>query len=211
MSRLNHRTCQIGNGLAFLTASVPASLRRVLDFNMASMDVDSSSNISFLPASSLPTPPTIASYDEHRGMDTPLIIDNGTTHLRYGFSTSKEPYTGMNVVARYKERKYNRPLLLFGDAIDAESGAKGQARTPWEGDVLVNADALVCCFCLFILRDVDGELIRSGDVGKYIGLRVCASWHRCRHRGASSVDDRAVMFAALLSSEFVHFLFLVFG
>ncbi|KAG8220239.1 hypothetical protein J3R82DRAFT_1280 [Butyriboletus roseoflavus] len=43
-----------------------------------------------------------------------------------------------NVIARFK---YNQPLLLFGECVDAESGAKGQAKTPWEGDVLLNFDA----------------------------------------------------------------------
>lgn len=95
-----------------------------------------------------PTPPSLPppqeSYDRHRSDNTPLIIDNGSTNLRWGFASSATPCTGLNVVAKYKERKNNKPLLLFGDGIDAESGAKGQARTPWEGDVLLNFDALVC-------------------------------------------------------------------
>lgn len=120
---------------------------------MAAMDVDSSPDVSYLPALTLPSQPPTVSYDDHRGQQTPLIIDNGATHLRYGFSTSKEPFTGLNIVAKYKERKYNRPLLLFGDAIDTETAAKGQARTPWEGDVLLNVDALVCTPILyFVLR-----------------------------------------------------------
>ncbi|KII86512.1 hypothetical protein PLICRDRAFT_165106 [Plicaturopsis crispa FD-325 SS-3] len=99
-------------------------------------------DITRLPASTLPLVSAPDSYDAFRGKSTPLIIDNGSTNLRYGFSTSTNPRTGLNVVAKYKERKFNRPLLLFGDAIDTESGAKGQARTPWEGDVLLNFDAL---------------------------------------------------------------------
>jgi actin-related protein 5 len=96
----------------------------------------------------LPTPSPLAlvepeSYDAHRDQETPLIIDNGSTNLRFGFSASSEPRSGLNVIAKYKERKYNKPLLLFGEGIDAESGAKGQARNPWEGDVLLNFDALV--------------------------------------------------------------------
>jgi actin-related protein 5 len=98
----------------------------------------------------LPTPtpllstPPVESYDDHRSHSTPLIIDNGSTTLRWGFSTSSEPQSGTNAVAKYKERRNNRPLLLFGEGIDSESGAKGQAKTPWEGDVLLNFDALVC-------------------------------------------------------------------
>lgn len=102
-------------------------------------------NITQLPTLSPPAlTPTAESYDRHRSEHTPLIIDNGSTNLRWGFATSSRPYTGINAVAKYKERRNNKPLLLFGEGIDSESGAKGQARTPWEGDVLLNFDALVC-------------------------------------------------------------------
>lgn len=102
-------------------------------------------NITALPtATTLPRVIPPDSYDKHRNHSTPLIIDNGSTNLRFGFSTSSNPHSNLNVVAKYKERKYNKPLLLFGDGIDAESSAKGQAKTPWEGDVLLNFDALVC-------------------------------------------------------------------
>lgn len=97
----------------------------------------------------LPTPTPAAltspdSYDDYRDQKTPLIIDNVSSFLRFGFATSSIPHSGSNAVAKYKERKFNRPLLLFGEGIDSESGAKSQARTPWEGDVLLNFDALVC-------------------------------------------------------------------
>lgn len=96
----------------------------------------------------LPTPFPAAvtdpdSYEEYRYKGTPLIIDNGSSTLRFGFSTSSTPRYGSNAIAKYKERKFNQPLLLFGEAIDVESGAKSQTRTPWEGDVLLNFDALV--------------------------------------------------------------------
>ncbi|EGN94061.1 hypothetical protein SERLA73DRAFT_171573 [Serpula lacrymans var. lacrymans S7.3] len=96
----------------------------------------------YIPANLLPVVVPPDSYDDFRSKSTPLIIDNGSTNIRFGFSTASSPHSNLNVVAKYKERKYNKPLLLFGDAIDAESGAKGQARTPWEGDVLLNFDAL---------------------------------------------------------------------
>jgi actin-related protein 5 len=89
----------------------------------------------------LPPPPS--PYDEHRSQRTPLVIDNGSTNLRYGFATSDSPRSGLNVIAKYKERRTNKPLLLFGDGVDVEGGARIQARTPWEGDVLLNFDALV--------------------------------------------------------------------
>lgn len=107
-------------------------------------------NIHYLPTTYKPTlPPQAESYDLHRNAHTPIIIDNGSTTLRWGFGTSSnsvgdpKPFTGPNAVAKYKDRKTNKPLLLFGEAIDSESGARGQARSPWEGDVLLNFDALV--------------------------------------------------------------------
>jgi actin-related protein 5 len=107
------------------------------------MTSDHAPNITRLPT---PVPPSLTypdDYGDYRGQSTPLIIDNGSTHLRWGFCSAPKPSCGLNVIAKYKERKYNKPLLLFGEAIEAESGAKGQAKTPWEGDVLLNFDALV--------------------------------------------------------------------
>lgn len=100
-------------------------------------------NIARLPIQALPVVTQPDSYDEHRSQETPLIIDNGSTNLRFGFASSPTPHTGLNVVARFKERRSNKPLLLFGEGIDAEGGAKSQAKTPWEGDVLLNFDAFV--------------------------------------------------------------------
>ncbi|KAJ3826572.1 chromatin remodeling complex subunit [Lentinula raphanica] len=89
---------------------------------------------------SIPLPPE--DYTPHRSQHTPLIIDNGSTNLRWGFATSSEPRFGPNIVTKYRERKTNYSLMLFGDAVEVESGAKTQAKTPWEGDVLLNFDAL---------------------------------------------------------------------
>ncbi|KAI0327265.1 actin-like protein Arp5p [Cubamyces sp. BRFM 1775] len=105
------------------------------------VDVDES-NVFYLPQQPLPTVHVPASYAEHRDKHTPLCIDNGSTNLRFGFCTSESPRVGLNMIAKYKERKTNRPLLLFGEGIDVEGGARSQARTPWEGDVLLNFDAL---------------------------------------------------------------------
>jgi actin-related protein 5 len=96
-----------------------------------------------LPLLSQPSIPQYVSYDPHRNAHTPLVIDNGSTCLRFGFATSTTPQVIPNIVSKYKERRAGRQLLLFGDAIDTEGGARSQAKTPWEGDVLLNFDALV--------------------------------------------------------------------
>jgi actin-related protein 5 len=111
------------------------------------MDIDMKDTQNILRLPTLAPPlftASVESYDDHRSHSTPLIIDNGSTTLRWGFSTSSAPQAGTNAVAKYKERRNNKPLLLFGECIDSESGARGQAKTPWEGDVLLNFDALVC-------------------------------------------------------------------
>lgn len=109
------------------------------------MLVDDWSAVTPVPTHALPTlPPPPDAYNVHRDQHTPLIIDNGATHLRWGFATSSSPRYGPNAISKYKERRNNKPLLLFGDAIDVESGAKAQSRSAWEGDVLLNFDALVC-------------------------------------------------------------------
>lgn len=99
--------------------------------------------ITSLPASRLPVPESTADYNPFRGTNLPIVIDNGSTTIKYGFSTSQTPHTGPNLIAKYRDRRTNRPILLFGDAVDAETGAKSQSKSPWEGDVLLNFDALV--------------------------------------------------------------------
>ena len=108
-----------------------------------SSSADSPLAIFTLPVLSQPSIPPSLPYDTHRGAHTPLVIDNGSTNLRFGFATSTTPQVAPNIVSKYKERKAGKQLLLFGDAVDAESGARSQAKTPWEGDVLLNFDALV--------------------------------------------------------------------
>ncbi|KAE9397615.1 actin-like ATPase domain-containing protein [Gymnopus androsaceus JB14] len=110
------------------------------------MDIDAESNITPAPFPTLPNiPPGPSDYSLHRNNHTPLIIDNGSTTLRWGFATSDSPepsHFGPNIITKYRERKNNKPLVLFGDAVEVESAAKALAKTPWEGDVLLNFDAL---------------------------------------------------------------------
>jgi actin-related protein 5 len=107
------------------------------------MDVDTESIVSLPLLQAIAPPVAPDDYDAHRGKNTALVIDNGSSTLRFGFADSKTPHTGPNTVSKYKERKTNKPLLVFGDAVEVESAAKTQIRTPWEGDVLLNFDALV--------------------------------------------------------------------
>lgn len=88
-------------------------------------------------------PGTHVPLDKYKEANTPILIDNGSSTFRFGYAGQPLPRTSANAVAKYKERKFGKQLLLFGDDIESESGARGQAKTPWEGDVLLNFDALV--------------------------------------------------------------------
>jgi hypothetical protein len=68
----------------------------------------------------------------------------GSTNLRYGWATSDIPYSGLNQAARYRERKNNKQILLFGRDVEAESASRLAAKPAWEGDILSNPDVLVC-------------------------------------------------------------------
>ncbi|KAG2084145.1 hypothetical protein BD769DRAFT_1539264 [Suillus cothurnatus] len=139
------------------------------------MDEAETSNIFYVPTPSLPsiTPPD--SYDPFRSQPVPLIIDNGSSNLRFGFSTSASPHSSPNIIAKYKERKFNHSLLLFGDAIDAESGAKSQGKTPWEGDVLLNFDAMENALdYAFVRLGIDAEGIEHPVL---MTERLCSPLH----------------------------------
>jgi len=122
-------------------------------FTQKSMKSSKKKNRGFRDARSFHSPNSVSSIHStiftirHSSQRTHTIshrlIDNGSTSLRFGFATSKTPQVAPNIVSKYKERKAGRQLLLFGDAVDAEGGARSQANAPWEGDVLLNFDALV--------------------------------------------------------------------
>lgn len=109
-----------------------------------------SQNLLYLPTPFAPQPLQQNDYLPFKDQQTPIVIDNGSSTLRYGFAldpasgvTRRDPLYGPNIVSRFKDRKSNNPVLIFGDGVEFDSGARAQARTPWEGDVLLNFDALV--------------------------------------------------------------------
>ncbi|KAF9255388.1 actin-like ATPase domain-containing protein [Marasmius fiardii PR-910] len=139
--------------------------------------MESSTEVHRVPTPSAPSipPPLTDSYDNHRDNETPLIIDNGSTTLRWGFATSSDPASGPNIIAKYKDRKSNRPLLLFGDGVEVEGGAKAQGRTPWEGDVLLNFDALENALdYTFIKLGIDTEAVNHPVL---MTERLCSPLH----------------------------------
>ena len=61
------------------------------------------------------------------------LVSNSKETGRVTKDDSWLPYQGPNCIAKLKERRTNKPLLLFGEAIKLESGARAQAKSPWEG------------------------------------------------------------------------------
>ena len=94
-----------------------------------------------------PDPPPlglfIEDYEPHRDTESAIVIDNGASNLRYGFATATDPFIQPNVVSRYKDRRITGTVLLFGETVDIEATTRTQSRTPWEGDLLLNFDAMV--------------------------------------------------------------------
>ena len=48
-----------------------------------------------------------------------------------------------NIVSRYKERKQNRNVLLFGNDTDADASSRANVRGMFDGDLLIHGDILV--------------------------------------------------------------------
>lgn len=87
-----------------------------------------------------PTPMVPLEYGTER---PPIVIDNGATKFRYGFAGHEStPFSWLNSVSRYRERKTNKPILLFGESTNLDATSRAQSKQPWEGDLLLNFDAL---------------------------------------------------------------------
>lgn len=73
-----------------------------------------------------------------------IVLDNGASTMRAGWSTEKSPrVVSENVVAKYKDRKTNHNMLLAGSEAYADATSRGAVKSPFEGDVLVNFDQMV--------------------------------------------------------------------
>ena len=156
--------------------------------------------VAHLPVPIPPSPQFPDSYDNHRGQGTPLIVDNGATTLRFGFCTSDAPKFGPNIISKYKDRKTNKPLILFGDAVDTEPGARNQAKTPWEGDILLNFDALVSAWSTLPSRENHPLTVTQENALDYAFIQLGIDTPNVNHpvmmteRLSSSLHSRACMF-----------------
>lgn len=77
-----------------------------------------------------------------------LCIDNGASTLRAGYSASlataaRPPIAVENINAKYKDRKFNKQVLLAGGEVYVDATSRSNTRVPFEGDVVCNFDVMV--------------------------------------------------------------------
>ena len=137
-----------------------------------------------------------ADYDyesEFAGTETGLVIDNGATELRAGWTTDQSPRLRCeNIVARYRERKAQKPILLAGAECYADATSKTNLKTPFDGDLLCNSDAMVRFLCTLVnlLFSFLINLPCSTLIGAHAGLCVSSFEHHWRSHYPPSRHDR---------------------
>lgn len=76
---------------------------------------------------------------------TPIVLDNGSSRFRAGWASehARGPRIDVeNIVAKYRDRKTNKNIALAGAQIYCDTLAKQTAKSPFEGDVVCNFDAM---------------------------------------------------------------------
>ena len=56
-----------------------------------------------------------------------------------------------NIIARYRERKQGRNVVLFGADTEADANSRSNIRGMFDGDLLVHVDLLVCRVAVSVL------------------------------------------------------------
>ncbi|WVQ80378.1 hypothetical protein IAT38_002483 [Cryptococcus sp. DSM 104549] len=114
--------------------------------NHASTSTTPPSNIIYVPDANYDAQPQPAfNYHSLDGQSPSICIDNGAHSWRAGFSSMATPYVDrVNLVSRFKERKFGKNVMLFGRDTEADANARSNARSMFDGDLLVQGDILEC-------------------------------------------------------------------
>lgn len=92
----------------------------------------------------LPGPPTSTDYASFASPSNVLCIDNGATNLRAGWAAERDPRIMVeNVASKYRDRKFNQPVVLAGGEVYVDATSRAHVRTPFEGDTVCNFDVMV--------------------------------------------------------------------
>lgn len=102
------------------------------------------------------------------------IFDIGSSTLKVGHSSSSDPQVYDSLVARYRERKTGQQLTICGQDIQIDSYARQNARSLFDGQLLVNFDMLEVL--------VDYSMIKLGlkEMGHAIITEPLANTPYCR-------------------------------
>lgn len=84
--------------------------------------------------------------------DCPIVIDNGSSELRTGFSladaadpasVAHQPFVAYdNLVSKVRDRKKNLTMLLVGSDVYADGLSRSSIRSPFDADVVTGWDAM---------------------------------------------------------------------
>ena len=98
---------------------------------------------------------------------TAIVIDNGSSTLRAGWSFDKTPRVSMPpLMAKYKDRRINRYYMFCGSDVFADGTARGQSKNAYEpgSNIINNWDvfegALDYIFIKLGLEDAEGGIQR---------------------------------------------------
>jgi hypothetical protein len=84
------------------------------------------------------------SRDWHKFTSSSIILDNGASTLRAGWSAEDAPrIVTENLGAKYRDRKTNRNILLTGSEAYVDATSRGNIKSPFEGDIVANFDQMV--------------------------------------------------------------------
>jgi hypothetical protein len=107
-----------------------------------------------------------------------------------------DPYVNRpNVIARYKEKKFGRQYMLFGQDGDVDAMSRSSQRTMYDGDLLIQGDLLVSWSVPV------GWTYKLTPVGKRTGLYVLDVRYRYGQDISSCGHDRKARKPALHSRQ----------
>ncbi|KAM0790724.1 hypothetical protein ACM66B_004579 [Microbotryomycetes sp. NB124-2] len=87
--------------------------------------------------------PPAARTDYSAHERAPLVIDNGATSLRAGWASLEQPCVSTdNVTSRHRDRRVNKLILLAGNSAYVDHNSRGNIKSAFEADVVINHDQL---------------------------------------------------------------------
>ncbi|ORY86793.1 putative chromatin remodeling complex subunit [Protomyces lactucae-debilis] len=77
------------------------------------------------------------------GADTPIIIDNGTHHVRAGYANATSPHLDiLNLSSKTRIKKANDYVVLAGHDCVLDTSSRSSARSPYDGSIITNWDSM---------------------------------------------------------------------